>query len=168
MLSLLISARCTRLIFLSILLFTLSTEAGAQVFVLSNPGLHPPVREYTTEGAWASNTIFLNTPDPRALAISGTDLFVADFQFGSISHHGTTGGLLGPEISGLVQPVAMTISGSNLYVANAFDSSVGSGTIGKYTTAGATVATQLVSFSLFSGSYGDSIGGVAVSGNNGV
>ena len=115
------------------------------------------------------------------LATDGTNLYVADWTLGVIGEYTTSGGIVNPSlISGLTNPSAMAVSGTNLFVGdynrigkystsgmmvnanlitsfiqsawglavigtNLFASSIYGGTIGKFTTDGATVNATLIS-----------------------
>jgi hypothetical protein len=48
-------------------------------------------------------------------------------------------------ISGLSEPAGIAVSGSDLFVTNIFGGMIGTGTIGEYTTSGATVNATLIS-----------------------
>ena len=101
------------------------------------------VGEYTTSGGVvnASLVSWLNKPD--GIAVSGSNLFVADpAGNGTIGEYTTSGAVVNASlVSGLNCPTGIAVSGSNLFVAN----QEGNGTIGEYTTSGAVVNASLVS-----------------------
>ena len=77
---------------------------------------------------------------PTGLAISGANLFVANYSTGEggvgfVGEYTTAGDTLNTAlITGLDGPTGIVVSGSNIFVAN-----TSSGTIGEYTTYGMTV-----------------------------
>jgi hypothetical protein len=78
---------------------------------------------------------------PTGIAISGSDLFVANFNTGTVGEYTSSGATVNASlISGLGLPGGMAISGSDLFVTNFLD-----GTVGEYTTSGATVNAALIS-----------------------
>src|SRR3954452_920554 len=96
---------------------------------------------YTTAGATVNPALISGLHGPRGIAVSGSDLFVADAMGGTIGQYTTAGATVNPAlISGLNFPLGIAVSGSDLFVADA-----GNGTIGQYTTAGATVNPALIS-----------------------
>jgi hypothetical protein len=79
--------------------------------------------------------------DPLGVAISGANLFVANFNSGTIGEYTTSGATVNTSlISGLTGPGGIAVSGSDLFVTNFLD-----GTVGEYTTSGATVNATLIS-----------------------
>jgi hypothetical protein len=115
--------------------------SGSTLFV----GSHGTVGSYTTSGAPINPLLItgleLNDNDsPRAIGVSGSNLFVANFLTGTIGEYTTSGATVNAAlITGLSAPTAIAVSGSNLFVANS-----GNGTIGEYTTSGATVNSALI------------------------
>jgi glutamate synthase domain-containing protein 3 len=78
---------------------------------------------------------------PYAIAISGSDLFVANLTSNTVGEYTTSGAVVNASlISGLSGPFGIAISGSNLFVVN-YDT----GTVGEYTTSGAVVNASLIS-----------------------
>ncbi|MGA2439614.1 MAG: PEP-CTERM sorting domain-containing protein [Tepidisphaeraceae bacterium] len=118
--------------------------SGSDLFILStsNSG-NVSIGEYTTSGTTVNASLIsgLYEDDPVDLAVSGSDIFVPNYNKGSISEYSTSGGTINPSlISGLGGgPVGIAISGSDLYVTIPKDG------IGEYTTSGATVNASLVS-----------------------
>ena len=80
--------------------------------------------------------------DPYGIAVSGSNLFVANDGTGTIGEYTTSGAVVNASlVSGLSEPDSIAVSGSNLFVANE-----GNGTIGEYNaTSGAVVNASLVS-----------------------
>ena len=122
------------------------------------------VAEYTTSGStvFASLITGLST-DPSALAVSGGDIFVANYNLGTIGEYNMSGTPVNPSlITGLDHPLAIAISGTNIYVenGNGLGNSV---TVGEYTTSGGTVSASLISGI---GVPVQNPGGIAVSGSD--
>jgi hypothetical protein len=75
------------------------------------------------------------------IAVSGSDLFVANYSGNTIGEYTTSGATVNASlVSGLNGPWGIAVSGSDLFVTSASD-----GTIGEYTTSGATVNAALIS-----------------------
>src|SRR5438477_4028466 len=70
------------------------------------------------------------------------EIFVSNFRGGTIGEYdASTGATINPAlVSGLSSPSGLALAGGNLFVA-----SPGRGTVGKYTTSGATVNASLIS-----------------------
>ena len=98
----------------------------------------------------------LGVESSGGIAVSGSDLFVANYvSNGTIGEYTTSGATVNASlVSGLSDPGGIAVSGSNLFVAN-----YGNDTIGEYTTSGGTVNASLVS------GLSDPVG-LAVSGSN--
>jgi hypothetical protein len=83
---------------------------------------------------------------PGSIAVSGSNLFVANFSADTIGEYTTSGKTVNAAlITGLDGPSGIAVSGSDLFVTNTFGGTIGGGTIGEYTTAGATVNAALIS-----------------------
>jgi hypothetical protein len=79
--------------------------------------------------------------NPAGIAVSGSDLFVANGFAGTIGEYTTSGATVNAALmSGLSDPIGIAVSGSDLFVVNG-----GNDTVGEYTTAGATVNAALIS-----------------------
>jgi hypothetical protein len=80
--------------------------------------------------------------EPIGIAVSGSDLFVANYYGGGTVDEYTTAGATvnAALLSGLSSPSGIAVSGSDLFVANA-----GNDTIGEYTTSWALVNAALIS-----------------------
>lgn len=115
------------------------------------------VSEYTTAGATVNAALIAGLNLPESIAVSGSNLFVAnlgdEFEPGSGSigeDNAITGATVDLSlITGLDGPFGIAVSGSHLFVANngtvtngTYDP--GSGSIGEYTTSGATVNAALI------------------------
>jgi MYXO-CTERM domain-containing protein len=116
--------------------------------------------EYTTSGATINSSLISGLTDPFGLALSGSDLFVANEDaltigialsgsnllvsnvgIGTVGEYTTSGATVNASlISGLGGPAGLAVSGSNLFVANAV-----AGTISEYNTSGALVNAALIS-----------------------
>jgi hypothetical protein len=127
------------------LLAMLATARGDQIFVNSDNGFAGigSVGEYNLDGT-VVNTQLIPYGDlylPQQMAVSGTNLFIAEAGENSIDEYTTSGTLVQSSlITGLNGPSYIVVSGTNLFVAN-----TGSGTIAEYTTSGAAVNASLVS-----------------------
>jgi DNA-binding beta-propeller fold protein YncE len=98
------------------------------------------IREYTTSGTLENNFSNLNF-DPTFIAVSEPDMYVTNFNLGTVSEYNTiTGATINSSlISGLDYPEQIALVGSDLYVANE-----GSGTIGEYDIHGDTINSALI------------------------
>ena len=128
--------------------------SGPDIFVANQyTGVLGPgsISEYTTDGATVNASLVSGLSEPNGLAVSGSDLYVANGDYsdssgGSIGEYtlGSSPGTISSSIpllvSGLNEPIALTMSGSDLFVANYLGN-----TIGEYTTSGTTVNASLVS-----------------------
>jgi len=97
------------------------------------------VGEYTTSGATV-NASLISILGPTGIAISGSDIFITSNN--AIAEYTTSGALVsGTLISGLSGPAQIAISGTNLFVVNSLN-----GTVGEYNTVtGATIHAALIS-----------------------
>ena len=96
------------------------------------------ISEYSSTGAAIDNSL-ISVFSPKAIAVSGTDMFVTSAN-GTVNEYSTSGTLEnGPLISGLNSPLGIAVSDTNLFVAVA-----GSGTVGEYTTAGTVIDSSLI------------------------
>ncbi len=121
---------------------------GSDLFVSSggtgrlNSGF---IAEYTTSGATVNASLISGLFYPGAVAVSGSNLFEANFGSGTIGEYSLSGATINASlVSGLTKPNGLVLSGSDLFVTNAGTDGVLSGTIGEYTTSGATVNASLV------------------------
>jgi hypothetical protein len=116
------------------------------------------VGEYTTGGAMVNPSLITGLHFPQAIAVSGSNLFVPDSGSGTagtgkVAEYTTSGAVLNTSlITGLNYPVSIAVSGGNLFVVNGGTLNVnganfvpGTGSIGEYTTSGATVNASLIS-----------------------
>jgi len=89
------------------------------------------VGAYTTSGATVNAALISGLPAPVGIAVSGSDLFVANLAGGgTIGAYTTSGATVNPAlISGLSAPSGIALWGSDLFVVNG----VLNGTIGEYT-----------------------------------
>ena len=110
------------------------------------------IREYTTSGATVNASLITGLPSgPVSIAVSGSKLFVVSYTAGTIGEYTTSGATVNAAlITGLTPvdqfggphpgPYGIVVSGSDLFVTNSE-----AGTIGEYTTSGATVNASLIS-----------------------
>lgn len=145
---------CSRALFtplLSLLLATalwsLPRRAHAQLYVrqflgaVSGSGI---VGEYNAGTGAAINSSFITSglSSPYALALSGSDLLVANYGNGTVGeYNASTGAVINASfITGLGNPIGLTISGNNLFVA---DNS--NGTISEYNAStGASINASFI------------------------
>ena len=78
--------------------------------------------------------------DPTGIAVSGSDIFVANLGASSLGEYTTSGTTVNASLISMATPWGIAVSGSDLFVVDRND-----GTIGEYTTAWATVNASLVS-----------------------
>jgi hypothetical protein len=118
-----------------------AARAGDTIFVANNND--GTIGAYTTSGATVNAALISGLPAPVGIAVSGSDLFVANLAGGgTIGEYTTSGATVNPAlISGLSAPSGIALSGSDLFVVNG----VLNGTIGEYTTSGVTVNAALIS-----------------------
>ena len=118
----------------------------AQIFVTVNPASgNDSVAEYGLDGSLInSNLVSLPNNDLAGIAVSSSDLFVANQATGVIGEYTTSGQAVNASLlTGLAGPSGIAISGSNLFETNFVGSSSGN-SIGEYTTSGAVVNASLV------------------------
>jgi hypothetical protein len=129
--------------------------SGSYIFVTSEPGIGASglVSEYTTSGTLVNASLVSGLYSPYGIAVSGSDIFVANAGNNTIGEYtlGIFPGTISssnPNLvtyaSGLNEPWDVAVSGPNLFVVNPANGGT-SGTIGEYTTSGATVSAPLVS-----------------------
>jgi hypothetical protein len=142
--------------------------SGTNLFVVNV--MNGTIGEYTTAGATVNASLITGLNASQSIAISGSNLFVASagngrVGNGTISEYTTSGALVNASlITGLNFPDGITVSGANLFVSNAGTSNnssivPGTGSIGEYTTSGATINASLITGL-------NSPDGIAVSGGN--
>lgn len=120
------------------------------------------IGEYSTSGATVNASLISGLAAPWGIAISGNNLFVANFEGGSrgtIGEYTTSGMTVNASLisAGLNGPSGIAISGNDLFVANEGYASTPGG-VGEYTTSGATVNASLIP--------GGFLYGIAISGND--
>ena len=95
-----------------------TTLKGQNLFVVDN--VWNSIAEYTTSGATVNASLFTGLPGPVGIAISGNNLFVANFAYGnpgggSIGEYTTSGATVNASlIRGLDSAWGIAISGNNL------------------------------------------------------
>ena len=117
--------------------------SGSDLYVMQDKGspLHDTISKYSTSGVLENDSMITGLVIPKALAASGSDLFVS-LPFQGIAEYTTSGNLVN---SKLVPPLpdvcGIAASGPGLFVIN-----FNGGTIGEYdATTGATINASLVS-----------------------
>jgi len=95
-------------------------------------------------------TFLTGLDSPWGIAVSGSDLYVTNYNNGTIGKYTTSGGTTNSTlISGLTHPWGVAVGGDDLYVSNYGDDSdpdnIILGSVGKYTVAGGTLNAALVS-----------------------
>jgi uncharacterized delta-60 repeat protein len=112
---------------------------AAQLFVTDqNAGT---IGEYTTAGVPVNASLIsgLDANTYASIALSGPDVFVSNYFDGTIGEYTSSGGVVNANLvtglqTGLIGPFGITVSGSELFVANGDGGSLGTnGTIGEYT-----------------------------------
>ena len=123
--------------------------ARSQIFVTSYHGtgsgmIHDTVGlvgKYNLDGtAIDPSLISYGLSSPIGIAVSGSNLFVADYGFGFgayVQEYTTAGAPVNPSLIGGAFQTGVAISGSSLYVSQA-------ATVAKYTTAGSAVNSLLI------------------------
>jgi hypothetical protein len=111
--------------------------AGSDLFVLNGN----TIGEYTLSGATVNASLISGLHTPNELAVSGSDLFVTNYDSDTIGEYTTSGATVNANlITGLSGPNGIVVSGSDLFVVNYIG-----GTIGEYTTSGVMVNASLIS-----------------------
>ena len=132
--------RLTRILFLTLSACCCGIPAGSlrgQILVNDGAG----IGEFNTDGTPVNTSFISGIPVPQGIAISGNNLFVANWSAGTIGQYTLFGTTVNASfITGLNQPEGIAISGNSLYVAN-----WGNGTIGQYTTSGTVLNAGLIS-----------------------
>jgi hypothetical protein len=139
--------------------------SGGNLYVANSDGDNAPstIGEYTTSGDVINASLVSGLRGPSGLALSGNDLFVTDegntgFKGTIGEYDATTGATINASLANTGNGTELAfdaISGVDIFVVN-----FNAGTIGEYTTSGATVNASLVT-----GLEGNPIG-VAVSGGD--
>jgi hypothetical protein len=121
-----------------VLTCSLATTLNAQNLCVASGGT---IGEYGLGGQTVNASPICGLDGPYGMAISGNELFVANYLANPVGEYTTSGATVNPSlITGLVLPDAVAISGNDLFVASERGS-----TVGEYTTSGATVNTNLIS-----------------------
>jgi hypothetical protein len=119
--------------------------SGPDVFAINQSG---NISEYTTDGTLVTSTLIAGLTTAQAIAISGSDLFVASNvgNVGTVGEYTLSGGVVNASlISGIARPTNITVSGDDLFIACAgVNSGVTAGFVAEYTTAGAVVNPLLI------------------------
>jgi hypothetical protein len=119
------------------------TISNSRIFAVEGAGYLPyqtpgSVSECTVTGSLINSELISGLDNPSGIAVSGSDLFVADNSDNIISEYTTSGALVKRNfISGILNPLDIAVSGSDLFV-------VAGGWIGEYTTTGKTINAHLI------------------------
>lgn len=153
-------------------LFAVSSPAGGiaysggNLFVSYGSGAHggSGVAEYSTSGTPVNATLISGlTGTMGGLAISGGDIFLANYTAGTIGEYDLNGNPINASlITGLDHPVAIAISSDDIYVVNANGSS---SSVGEYDLSGTPVNGSLIT-GLGIPITSPEVGGIAISGND--
>jgi hypothetical protein len=118
-----------------------SATARGQIFESENGYGTGSVGEYGFSGNPINPSVISGLGGGWGLAVSGSDLFVAQNN-GTVGEYTTSGGQINPSlITGLATPRGIAVSGSQLFTANQ-----GNGTVGEYTISGGMVVSSNPSF----------------------
>ncbi len=135
----------------SVVLALLAGAAHGQIFVNYGNG----IGVFSACGVPVNTNFISGLDTPQGIAVSGTNIFVANYGAGTIGKYTTSGETINASlITGLNWPEGIAVDGTNLFVANYLG-----GTILKYTTSG----TRVLGFGIGGLSYPV---GVAISGTN--
>ena len=121
-----------------------SSNLRAQIFESNIYGGSNTIGEYNLNGTPVGSGTLVSSglDDPRSVAVSGSDIFVANEDNSTIGEYTTAGAPVGGGTlisSGLDNPLGIAVSGSLIFVAN-----YSNNTIGEYTTSGSAVNTSVV------------------------
>jgi len=98
----------------------------------------------TLSGTLLNSSLISGLDDPHAIAISGTDLYIANYQTGTIGKYTTAGQTINSVfISGLIHPTSIATFGGNLFITTV-GSTFTSGTNGEYSSSGSPINPSLV------------------------
>ena len=98
------------------------------------------VAEYTTGGVLVNGALITGLGVPAVgIAVSGTDLYVADLASGTVGKYTTSGATVNPSLITLNQPYNLAVSGTSLFVISPADE-----TVYNYTTSGVFMNSWLV------------------------
>ena len=114
--------------------------AGDRIFTID--GSTGTIGEYTTSGQTVNASLITGIFRPSGIAVSGGVIYVTsgDTVGAKIETYSISDQLLNPAlVTGLNIPTDMAVDGTSLFVMNN-----GNGTVGDYTTAGATVNARFV------------------------
>jgi hypothetical protein len=131
--------------------------SGDELFV---SGYGPPstfnnneIGTFSTTGVPLTVPLISKLDGAFGIAISGSDLFVANYGGKYIGEYTTSGATINASLISLYAPIGIAVSGDDLFVVNR-----GTDSVGEYTTSGATVNATLFSVS--------DPGGIAIAGDD--
>jgi hypothetical protein len=126
------------------LILALPLVVGAQIFVTNNNGStsrvsRGTVGEYNLDGSAVNTPLLSGLPGPNGVAVSGARLFLVETATDHVDEYSTDVGSPGLVVAeGPLSPTKLALVGTNLYVVSVL------GSVGKYTTFGATVNDSLI------------------------
>ncbi|HEV2319176.1 MAG TPA: hypothetical protein VGV18_05465, partial [Verrucomicrobiae bacterium] len=89
------------------------------IYVANDAGLNT-IGEYTDSGSTVNASLITGLLSPYGIAISGNDLFVANYLGYTVGEYTTSGSTINASlIGGLGSPYNVAISGNDLFVADA-------------------------------------------------
>ncbi|HVP28587.1 MAG TPA: hypothetical protein VMW35_05430 [Myxococcota bacterium] len=121
--------------------------SGSRIFVGAGSGIPGDGRvfEYTTSGQLVNDHLITNLTDPYGLAVSGSDLFVADLSTGIVGKYTTSGATVDASLITMTHPAAIAVSGPDLFISDLHDGTDPTDdTVGRYTTSGEVVNASLI------------------------
>jgi hypothetical protein len=120
--------------YITVFALLLATTMQGQIIANNGAGLGL----YSAYGIPLNTNLVAGLSEPQGIAISGTNIFVANYSGGTIGEYTLSGEVVSANlITGLITPEGIAISGTNIFVA--YD-----GRIGVYTILGSTVTNNLI------------------------
>jgi len=126
--------------------------SGPNLFVVNQYSGTSVIGEYTTSGATVYATLITSPYGSGAggvhIALSGSNLFIANGISGTVAEYTTSGALVNPSLITGINTNAIAVSGSNLFVSVPQPPGQGNpawGNIAEYTTSGTLVNASLMS-----------------------
>jgi hypothetical protein len=120
--------------------------SGSDIYTLGTD--YGTIGEYTTSGATVNANLITNLYSASAITVVGSDLYVLNAitaDEGSVAvYNATSGALINANLLSCTDPGGIASSSSDLYIINTAGDTAGQGSIGEYTTAGATVNANLI------------------------
>ena len=109
--------------------------AQADIFFANNTvnttGTIGTIGDYTNAGDSVNAALISGLDEPSGIAVSGSDLFVANYATDTIGEYTTSGNTVNASlITGLNAPAGIAVSGSDLFVTNSGAGTTSAGTVG--------------------------------------